>query len=448
MKKQIVVGWSGGVSSLFLEMKNGQPHLLSYEADHEKIHELCGGKLYYKSCSGASGEGYINGLGQLVELGLYRDNITYNNEIWFKTVGTARSKGGITEDIQVAVPYGSQFALKDSPVAIKHGNTLVYCDFYSNFVDILKAIMTCEELPEEYEADGRRDYRRGHHTITRTFSKLSDDGATVLEEEVTLEFYNLSSSSCAPNPWSFYSYNLREFTATISRETMYRLLSVAELGKSIVRTIKIDGITYCGEVLPGDPLETGHLTVGWQHKAKDILVRFYDGSNEAHLIAYAKNSEVRKRLAQRIAYRMNEGQEFIDFIMNDDARKYTEYEVVVPKTLYVLDEAAQLAAVRKELAKNIREDVKYSLQKWIERINEKAVLDAIPDDLIVTIDDSLEAGNCYPGTASFVARYFPGKTSTTAKELKEYSDDYYVMRLFNYLVGKYRFSCKQTYSCQ
>ena len=75
-------------------------------------------------------------------------------------------------------------------------------------------------------------------------------------------------------------------------------------------------------------------------------------------------------------------------------------------------------------------------------MNDRSLLEAIPDDLVVTFDDSLDAGNCRPGTEAFAAQYFPGQTRTTAGELKKYADNYNVMRIFRYLATTGRFSWK------
>ena len=41
-----------------------------------------------------------------------------------------------------------------------------------------------------------------------------------------------------------------------------------------------------------------------------------------------------------------------------------------------------------------------------------------------------------PGTQAFVDQYFPGKTETTAGELKRYSDKWEVMRVFRYIAKR------------
>ena len=63
-------------------------------------------------------------------------------------------------------------------------------------------------------------------------------------------------------------------------------------------------------------------------------------------------------------------------------------------------------------------------------------MEEIPDDLVISIQDSLDAGNCQPGTESFRDQYFPGKTETTAGELKKFASNKDVIRVLLYMYHK------------
>ena len=244
-----------------------------------------------------------------------------------------------------------------------------------------------------------------------------------------------------PNPWEFFREELKNYQACWE-ERIFQLLSVEKLENgTFVRTVKVDGLRYRGEILPGNPLETGELAAGWQRLSEDVLVRFYDKSNEAHLVAYAKADEAYAKLARRLAQKMGEGEEFISFVSAHEG-EWVEYEIVAPKVLYLLDPATQVAEARKGLARKVREDVMRQTRQWVDQVNDQSILEAIPNDMVVTFDDSLTAGNCRPGTEAFVAQYFPGQTRVTAGELKKYADNYSVMRIFRYLATTGRFSWK------
>lgn len=433
------------MSDLFLDLTGKKPRVLDFEYDGSELHERCGGKTYYTSRSGLSGAGYLENLGTLMPLGRYRVDTVTNEHQSFVSIGKACYNYDMRDDVLVAVPYASHEAdkaeiLRTHPVVVRLGRKVVYCDFFGNFTEILRIIFSGEELPEECEMDGARFLGRGYRDLSRRFSEL-DPWGDARAVDINIEFYNLCSMNDVLSPWEFFRDELQRFTVEWSRERLFHLLAVDRLQDgTFVRTRKLAGGNYHGEILPGNPLETGELTAGWQRLADDVLARFYDGSNEVHLVAYASAKAAHEELAQRFAYRMGEGEEFVSFASKCGG-EYEEYEIVVPKVIYALDPAAQLAELRRKLAKKIRRGVADRVRQWIEDMNDQKILETIPDDLVVTFDDSLEAGNCRPGSQEFVARYFPGQTETTAKELKAYADSYNVMRIFRHLAVIGRFNC-------
>ena len=385
------VKWGDGCSDMFIEVKDGKPVLLDYEYDTERLHEMCGGKCYYCSRSGASGAGYFRTLGSLIRVGAYRVDSAAVIQ-WFEPVG--KLAGG--KQVLVAVPYASHTPdkseiLRDFPVVVKYGLTVVYCDF-ENLLEVLSLIFSGKSLPEECVIDGVTYNRRGHRTIRRTLTKLNEYGE-VQEEEVSVELYNLSSTE--ETSTVFLLKEMQEYMTIrwYGEERMFRLLSVEKLSDgTFVRLRRFLGFQCRGEILPGNPLETGELTAGWQREADDVLVRFYDKSNEVHIVAYAKADEAYGKASRRLATRLGEGEEFISFVGAHEG-EYVEFEVVVPKVLYLLDPAAQLAEVRRGLARKVRKDVFARARRWTD---DRTVLDSIPDDTIVTLEDSYSSGNCVP----------------------------------------------------
>ena len=400
--------------------------------------------IHPRSRSGCSGAGWLKGLGTLLPLGAYRVDTRYNEFQRFVSLGKAQ-RAWHTEDVQVLVPYVSheeekEETLRKYPTILRvDDNKVIFCNFEDNFMEILKAIFSGETLPEECQINGATYTRRGHRTLKRTFTELTHWGET-REEEISIEFYNLCSMDETPDPWEFFQEDLKRFLVG-SYERMFHLLSVEKVGDDFVQTINIAGGRYRGRILSGDPLETGELTAGWQRLDDNSLVRFYDGSNEAHLVAYLPTKAAYEKLARRYARHMNEGEEFISFV-SDCGRKYVEFELVVPKVLYLLDQSAQLAELRKGLMQKMRDDVRSRVQQWIDSIDDRELLEAVPDDLVITFEDSLAAGNCRPGTEAFVKENFPGQTQTTAKELKKFSNNYDVMRIFRHLAATGRFDWK------
>lgn len=435
------VSWGSGSSDLFLQIENKKLVILDYEYDTNRLHELCGGYNYYSSRSGASGAGYFTNLGSLLPLGTYRTDTVHNDWQCFLPIGKINNTV-----VSVAIPYESHLRDKDnllnysSPTIIKFGTTVVYCDFYRNFIDLLSLILSGEDLPDKYELkkDGYIYPCRGHHTMTKIFSKINVWNAPV-EDLVTLEFYNFCSMEKTPNPWEFLSGDLSEYSASTSEEVMYRLLGVEQLtDDTFARVLRFDTRSFRGSLIHGDPLETGELTAGWKRLADDVIIRYYDKSNSVHLVSYELAKVAYEKMVRRLAYRLGEGDEFIKYVSNSES-KYVEYELEIPKVLWLIDQNGRLAELRKGLAAKVRKDVYGRARSWIDHVNDKAILEVAPDDFIITIEDSLDAGNCLPGTERFISEYFPGRTSCTVGELKKYSDNYNVMRIFRHLVAVGRF---------
>ncbi len=422
-RNTISIGWGSGESDLFLRVVNGKPQILSYEYDNEKIHELCGGKLYYRSRSGASGAGYINQLGPLTKVGLYRVNTTYNNFISFISIGKIVVEGE-PKDVEVVVPhgyYGTEI-YQNHPTVIRCGQVLVYCDFFKNFLEILRKMLSGSDLRDEYAS----------RTLTKKCSRLTCYGETV-EDEVVIDFFNLCTMQNTPNPWEFYMDDLIEKYRASYPERLYEILRCERLSDgAFVETMTYHCTTRLRGRIINDPLK--NLPAGWYRIADDLIMRFNEKRNEAYIVAYMSAQESYGKVARRLAQRLNEHEEFVEFVSNQD-NDYVEYEVTIPKSLFLIDEANQIAEARKGLARKIRNDVANRARQWIGELTNQSVLESIPDDLIITVEDSLSAGNCKPGTEDFIDRYFPGKTQVPAKELKKYASNYNVMRIFNYLLA-------------
>ncbi len=434
-KNNIAVAFGQGTSDLFLSIEDNEPRLLSYEYNADELHDKCGGRQYYWSRSGCSGAGFFVNLGDLLTIGLYRVDITYNSEQLFAPIG----KDPDGEEVLVAVPYASHTEdldryLRTYPTVIKVGSAIFYCDFYRNLLDVLQAVLAGKNIIFEI-LEGRMygKYILRQKELTNV---LDWD---VREENLQIQFFNMSCirEKELPDPWEFFSEELSPYMVTTQPEHIFQLLGVEKLEDgTFVRTRWINGAKYRGKILPGDPLVTGNLTAGWKKVVDDVLVRYYDQDNEVHLVAYNSFKASREKVARRFATHLGENEEFVSSVCSHDEATYEEFELVVPKALYLLDSGNYIDQVRKGLAKKVRADVKNRVRQWARRMEDKAILEEIPDDRLVTVDDSLEAGNCLPGTEAFVQKFFPGRSSVKAEELKKYADNYSVMRIFRYLAGR------------
>lgn len=390
--RRIPVEWGNGSTTLFLDLSGETPEVIDYESSTSRLHEMCGGRNYYQSRSGCSGAGYFRHLGTLVPCGLYRTD-TVHSWIEFQPVGEVDG-----DKVFIAVPYASHGGygkmpelLREYPAIIKYSRKLVYCEFYGNFKAILTDILKGKGIPDIVPNPPRKRWQRH---LKKTFWGWPEYEADPREIEFSIEHYDMCSMerSTPNNPWEFFHEELKEFRVEERQERLYHLLSVDrvvyeyscdEKGEVyFVKKTKIGETCYRGALLPGDPLVTGNLTAGWQRVKEDILVRFYDISGEAHLVAYAPAKEACAKVARRLAARLGYGEEFISFVAAHEGRQYVEFEKMVPKALYLLDPATAVAAVRKGLAEKIRKDILNKAHVWAARVQDEAVLDTP-----VTTDD-------------------------------------------------------------
>lgn len=432
--------WGHGYTDLFLLLEGQTPKILDVESDRNELHAMCGGRTTYVSRSGDSGEGFLTQLGQLIPIGSWRVDTRHNHDYqFFASVG--RTIDEYEEEVLVAIPYVSheenkQDTLKKHPVVIKVGRKVIYCDFFINFVQTLKAVLLGGDLPE---FEGCRKVKK---TFQKTFTFVNEDewGDIWTEEEnFEIEFYNLSQNKETPNPWSFFREELVKYQIFYRQPRIFELLGVEQLpdGK-FVGAINIDGTKYRGKTLDGNPLETGELTAGWQRVSEDVLIRFYN--NEAHLLAYTSKEAYAKK-ALRLANKMNQGEELIEFLKSAHQEEYEEFELLVPKALYMLDGTNLIAKIRKDLANKIKENFHRTIWNLIGQVTDEKLLESIPDNLAIYADDYRRINNWFSDIEDLINKYFSaGQTEVSAKNLKEYAaDNWDVMRVFRCLAAEGRF---------
>lgn len=284
--------------------------------------------------------------------------------------------------------------------------------------------------------------RKVKKTFQKTFTFVNEDewGDIWTEEEnFEIEFYNLSQNKETPNPWSFFREELVKYQIFYRQPRIFELLGVEQLpdGK-FVGAINIDGTKYRGKTLDGNPLETGELTAGWQRVSEDVLIRFYN--NEAHLLAYTSKEAYAKK-ALRLANKMNQGEELIEFLKSAHQEEYEEFELLVPKALYMLDGTNLIAKIRKDLANKIKENFHRTIWNLIGQVTDEKLLESIPDNLAIYADDYRRINNWFSDIEDLINKYFSaGQTEVSAKNLKEYAaDNWDVMRVFRCLAAEGRF---------
>ena len=369
-KNNISLGWGSGETDLFLTpSEGGSVELLDYEYDYEKSHQMCGGRLYYRSWSGCSGTGYIRKWGELTRIGYYRVDTAYNE--WQYPVK-------LSEEVSIMLPYQSHTEdktdiLENNPVVIRVGrNTLVYCHYYDNMREVLSKLLAGEKLKEE------------PRTLTRTFV----DVQRRYERVVELKFYDFFGKSY--NPWEFVTDLFAE-SKIYAGERLYELFHLAKCENGmLVSTTRIAGALYASKILDKDPCEALTESIaGWEVAGSQMAYRLYE--NEVHIVGWESAATAYEKRIERVARFIPDAEQegFKAFLKeNLNFTKYVEFENVVPKLLFFLNKEQQYAEVKKGIARKIREDVFCVAKNWLSKVNDEKLLEAIPDDLVITIDDS------------------------------------------------------------
>lgn len=417
-KKQL--SWGNGETELFLAPCNGGWEILDYEYDFDRIHKKCGGKCYYQSRSGASGAGYIKNYADLTRVGYYRVDTAYN---------VFQYPMKLTNEVSIMLPYAShewdkRKTLEENPVVIVVGDsTIIYCSFYTNMNDVLSVILSGQEIKKE------------PRILKRTFVVTNSHSKSV--KEIELKFYNFFGRSYYP--WEFVTDLLKDCTVYYSSERVHSIfhISTCEDG-TLVRTIRIGETLYATEILKSDPCESITEPIsGWEFAETNMLYKVRE--NEVYIVGWELAETAYAKKLERITRFIPDSEvaEFKYFVKEHlPSTKYVEFEITVPKLLFFLNKEKQFANVRKGIATKAREDVFAVAKQFVNDFNDKQILEAIPDDLVIKLEDSYNSGNCKPGTQAFVDKYFPGKTETNAGELKKYVGNWNVMRIFRYIAKR------------
>jgi hypothetical protein len=418
-RKGIDVSWGSGDTTLWINPVNGGFELLDYEFDTARIHEICSGRCYYTSRSGASGAGYIYHTGNLTKVGYYRVD-TVNPWIVHESVA----------GIEILFPYASHQANKQEllekyPVVLLVGeNTIVYTNWYTTFNDTLRTLLSGKEVEIK--------------TLTRSFVRTNGYYGVGQKEEVSIRFANLFGY-CKMYPWQWARELLRNYQVGYPSERPWGIFHVSKLEDGrFVRTTKIGESLYATELLEQDPCEQVEETPkGWEIGAPNMVYRVRE--DEVYMMGWEAAKTLYEKRVERISRFVptEERDAFLTHVReNLQYGKYVEYEVTVPKLLFFLAKDEQVAEIRHGIARKVRDDVMYVTRQFLESFNDRELLKTIPDDLVVTQEDSWASGNCHPGTQEFIDRFFPGCTQATAGELKKHADNWNVMRVLRYIAKR------------
>lgn len=97
--------------------------------------------------------------------------------------------------------------------------------------------------------------------------------------------------------------------------------------------------------------------------------------------------------------------------------EWIEYEITTDWMKFIHRKEKILEETIKRLKNKIRHIIR------VKRENKKTneIINALPDNTIITIEDSINAGICMSGTKRFIKNNFPDKEKVKAKKLKKFT---------------------------
>lgn len=400
-EKQISLSCDKGRTALFLAPREDGKgfELLDYEYDYSRIHAKCGGEY---SVEGKSVYGHIEGYADLTRVGYYRVD-TKENAFQYPEQ--------IANGVTIMFPYernkrDKRETLRKNPVVIKFFDSkIIYCGFYTTMNDVLRRILSGERLGKEAQFRTRKFFN--------TKSKMKESILYILD------IYDLFGDGATYSPWEFITSELKAYEVPYPKEKMYQIFGISTCPDgTLVRTTKIGRKLFATKRLKKDPCELVKKPIpGWNLGKTNIMYKFLD--KDVYIIGWELAKKAYEKKAKRIARRIGADEaEFSAFVTENFPRKYITDERTVPKLLFQLEKEKQLIQIRKDIVDKVNAHIMSKAEIFMKELCDEKILEIIPDDRILTKEDSIGAGNCRCGTDEFVDRYFPGKTEITAKELK------------------------------
>lgn len=232
---KINIAFGSGCTELFLKYENGAPRVLDYEYDYAEIHKICGGRQYYTSRSGLSGDGWLQSYRNLIPVGYYRTDVAHFD--WQNPVEVA-------DGISVMLPYQAHNPEKRwwaYPVVVtravesydERGDVIVYTTL-ERLAEVVKAL----HLGKEENIGEIREY-------SKTFT--DEHGYTT---KVSFKFINIWGDRSF-NPWNFMTCKLQKFICD-EWEGVWGVFGLTRMGEnSYCRKHWLAGQYYRGEYLEG-----------------------------------------------------------------------------------------------------------------------------------------------------------------------------------------------------
>lgn len=388
--------FGGGHIDCLLDLVSGT--IEQYRGD--SIHSRLGGKQYYQSRSGLSGAGWVPAKPTLKRVGTYRIDVGgtllgFNPEREFAPhVG----------DFEIYAPFNYRGGDTGGyPVVVRERDGKVTLLPESRLAAFLRGEVETE--PREFEFSYLKDTNSGEKKlVARVYQpKQSYDRGDDRTVRLLVEgFHDAELEFVFPEGWA------AEGDGEFWKRLGFRRLpdGLYKVVRGICRYM-VDEWSDLAEIQKWIPANVHMLAPHLYIQERDGqyvgVARFEHGGRwydfESYLDAtsvfriFAGNREEIAKLEEELSLGAHE--KYVRAL--EDARRHEE-------------------AAREALARD------YHFRALLERHAE----------VELSVEDSLAAGNCRPGTDDFVARFFPGRTTVTVKELARFAANWNVRRVLEH----------------
>lgn len=394
------LAWGDGSFSILLDLRNMQILAYSSEQSAAEVHRKFGGKNYYRSCSGMSGEGWIPWNPALRAVSTYRVDSAYIDAPRLEQGQETVPGLGL---VIVPIDYRQGTVPSNWPIVVMQGYHHPY-----------------------YEGDSQR-YNKLYMLDQWDFSRLLKGDEDGLEEiEVTVKY--VPSISAEPVERVFpvcirkgVHLNYRRalvglfnneiaFDSGISENTANRFWS--RLG------IRRYGDQYCKVA----------QNVCWDRFGREEIstMEGLQAAAPASVVVISPNLYIQEAgIFEAVGL----------FQVNGFEVEFEERLDSIEAIRIMGGEYTQiLQRLEAGARRKVEQDRAYSLRLEEERMGREKFLELCEEhgEVVVTIDDSLASGNCRPGTERFLAQNFPGRDSVTVGELMAHLQEYGVKRVLEY----------------
>lgn len=387
--KRVDYSFGGGTGSIFVAMKAKKVYFCYKAEDIKELHHLYGGTKYYSSRSGASGAGYfLPGEDDLLCInGNYRANITHLSEAW------------PAEMFGLKVMFPTEGILRKSPVVVSKDGILYFLN-EKQAIDALSGSLPSEEninivnykyLTRNGEIDNFQinwigdslcDRRNHPGYIPYTFEEFAQIMGVI--------------------PTNIYPAEILNESVSFIQKKMH--FQESEIGLARIGYFGLPVELIEGEIFPQE--NPRNFNSGWNTQGFGPFNFAWKRVGENGTKVYA--------IIETTPSKVNEKYSLL-------GESSMEYELLVENVLEWYNQPIEfwVEKMKNELIKKIRysflNSARWDQSQQIQKVRE--LLENNPE-VVFTVEDSLEVGNCRPGTEAWMAGFGIKEPISVKKILK------------------------------